>query len=358
MDRLAIELLDEIFILACTDGGYTGSSLSLVSKHIRAVSRTARFHTVAIHSRNSKQVSRFYAYLVRERARSSEGVTPRVRHLLLASAVPETSPPPMEGPWTKASSIEYKRRIFAATAQRGSEQVCGAFKADRTKFLEDVQAVMQLLSPDLYTLTLVHCHRHEQQPEHRLPERFEVPGGFPRLRELTIAGPEPAFALPAAGGEGASECMFPSMARLHIVLLAKMARPTLDLARWADRAPALTHLRVSDIADDSYHESAMEALQDGLGSKAVTARLKQVVVRPRCPTMYWGRFTTPPTAYSPHMARLDEICWSTPVATVLFPPTKPMKERDWEVRLKSDWRDRVLGRLGCWDVAEKEYERS
>jgi len=48
MDSLAIELLDQIFCLACSDGGGTACSLRQVSRHFCAVMQRYRFRTVAV----------------------------------------------------------------------------------------------------------------------------------------------------------------------------------------------------------------------------------------------------------------------------------------------------------------------
>ncbi|TFK66793.1 hypothetical protein BDN72DRAFT_130316 [Pluteus cervinus] len=46
--QLPLEILFEIFTLACTDDGRTGSSLSVVSRHFREASKGFRFQSVAI----------------------------------------------------------------------------------------------------------------------------------------------------------------------------------------------------------------------------------------------------------------------------------------------------------------------
>ncbi|KAI0371638.1 hypothetical protein BV20DRAFT_1051269 [Pilatotrama ljubarskyi] len=63
MDKLAVELLTAIFSLACTDGGYTASSLALVCRHIREVSRPLRFDTVAL-TGCPDQMQRFLTHLL------------------------------------------------------------------------------------------------------------------------------------------------------------------------------------------------------------------------------------------------------------------------------------------------------
>ncbi|KAI0633281.1 hypothetical protein C8Q77DRAFT_776502 [Trametes polyzona] len=48
METLPLETAQMICELACTDGGYTGQSLALVSKAYRAISRRTRFHSLML----------------------------------------------------------------------------------------------------------------------------------------------------------------------------------------------------------------------------------------------------------------------------------------------------------------------
>ncbi|RDX47065.1 hypothetical protein OH76DRAFT_1406229 [Lentinus brumalis] len=48
MQKLPVENLHQIFRLACTDGGYTGCSLSQTSRAVRATSQTTRFYSIAL----------------------------------------------------------------------------------------------------------------------------------------------------------------------------------------------------------------------------------------------------------------------------------------------------------------------
>ena len=48
MERCPIELWDRIVSLVCTDGGYTGCSLSLVSRRMRDTVKPVRFHSVSL----------------------------------------------------------------------------------------------------------------------------------------------------------------------------------------------------------------------------------------------------------------------------------------------------------------------
>ena len=95
LHHLPPELLHEIFLNACTDGGRTGCSLALVSKATRALSSAARFNSVALMSGSNWKVRRFLKVFdeARHAANQEPGVAePRIKHLcLLASAVEQSS---------------------------------------------------------------------------------------------------------------------------------------------------------------------------------------------------------------------------------------------------------------------------
>ena len=82
MKTLPAELLSQVAFHACTDGGHTGASLSLVSKHLRDAVHAARFFTVSFTSCPIR-VTKFLDSFNVQRARLRDTI-PRVRHLLLA----------------------------------------------------------------------------------------------------------------------------------------------------------------------------------------------------------------------------------------------------------------------------------
>ncbi|KAL1945749.1 hypothetical protein VTO73DRAFT_1751 [Trametes versicolor] len=87
MDTLPLETLQRIFELACTDGGRTGHSLSLVSKGIRTAARTTRFHSIALIA-SPRRLQSFIDLYQRECDPTREG-KPRIQHLHIAFPVGE-----------------------------------------------------------------------------------------------------------------------------------------------------------------------------------------------------------------------------------------------------------------------------
>ncbi|EIW62616.1 uncharacterized protein TRAVEDRAFT_42965 [Trametes versicolor FP-101664 SS1] len=82
MDTLPLETLQHIFELACTDGGRTGNSLSLVSKGIRAAVRTTRFHSIALIASPRRLQS--FIDLYRRECDPARGDRPRIQHMHVA----------------------------------------------------------------------------------------------------------------------------------------------------------------------------------------------------------------------------------------------------------------------------------
>lgn len=90
MDTLPLETLQRIFQLACTDGGHTGNSLSLVSKGIRAAARTTRFHSIALIA--SPQRLQLFIELYERECDPARGDKPRIQHLHVAFPYIERGP--------------------------------------------------------------------------------------------------------------------------------------------------------------------------------------------------------------------------------------------------------------------------
>ncbi|KIM83117.1 hypothetical protein PILCRDRAFT_70053, partial [Piloderma croceum F 1598] len=69
LNRCPLEICFQIFAFACTDGGYTGRSLSAVSRYIRDISSSYKFQSVALH--HTRQTVSFASVL--------DGIPPHLR---------------------------------------------------------------------------------------------------------------------------------------------------------------------------------------------------------------------------------------------------------------------------------------
>lgn len=223
MEHLAVELLEHIFTMACTDGGFTGCSLSLVSKHVRAASQAARFHSIALASGSPPQVAQFTACLTTARAEST-GTTPRVRHLFLVSA---------------------KRTIELQSRPKDEDDT------ERLKYIADVTELLRIIAPNLYTFCVIHGHRP-------LSQELHVPFAgirYPLLQEFTLVG---SGRIDGSLATGPSP-NYPSLTRVHLwfcglgyTMGVHVGFPQL----WTEHAPHVTHLRISNLgyrASDVIH---------------------------------------------------------------------------------------------------------
>ncbi|KAL1945755.1 hypothetical protein VTO73DRAFT_1757 [Trametes versicolor] len=134
MDTLPTETLQRIFEFACTDGGYTGHSLSLVSQAIREIARTTRFHSVAL-AASPRRLQAFVRLYERE-CDPARGYKPRIQHLhvtfpRILRRDPRTidgawaprrrslSPPPRPSPSATPSSPSYRLRPILPSNSAG-----------------------------------------------------------------------------------------------------------------------------------------------------------------------------------------------------------------------------------------------
>ena len=245
MDKLPVELLTLIAFFACTDGGPTGCALALVSKHIRAVTRPARFFSVCVFSSPAK-IEQFLQVYQAERARAVDAL-PRVRHLCLSlfgkgletGAGPDTPLPPSNLSKISSTSIPpptapqpTSRAEFFAAMQRRTQQWRSAQDTLDEQYNRVVPALIRAVAPDVRTLALVQAQWRSASI---------VRCTFPALRELTLVGGDPSF-LPLAFAPSARP-LYPALRRLHHIL-AFVGRDV-DFVQWAQHAPNVTHLRVS-----------------------------------------------------------------------------------------------------------------
>ena len=231
MDRLAPELWHEIWTLACTDGGYTGCSLSLVAKDIRNASRFARFNSVAVYG-TSKQLAGFLACYRKQWAiaeTEAEGYKPVVKHLFFAAAEGGN----VRGDWRgDVNSIGF----FRGDADPAEAARQARVEAASSQYQQDIAALFRLVSRDLQTLTFV--HRHGWYVFTNLPP-IECPDGFPSLRELYLYGKNPFVDM--AG----SPIDLPHLTHLRLPFATYSTEES--FVDWANRAPKVTHLCVSYI---------------------------------------------------------------------------------------------------------------
>ncbi|KAI0820183.1 hypothetical protein BC628DRAFT_921057 [Trametes gibbosa] len=349
MDKLAVELLTLIFFYACTDGGQTGCSLSLVSRRIRDASRPARFYSVSLMT-SPTQIEQFLECLQNERARSRE-MMPRVRHLCLSlfGKGLDTSST-RAGPSTPSPSIlcapagaPTSRAEFLASLQRRTRQWRSAQDNLDEQYGRAIPALIRTIAPDVYTLAFLQAQWRSTSV---------VRCTFPRLRELTLVGGDPSF-LPFAFVSD-DRPLYPALKRLHHILA--WVGKEVDFMKWAIHAPNVTHLRVSRL--DYHPRITVESLDQAIGENEPDSfpHLQSVVVQP-CPAPPpAARMGPTHLAFRDYLAHLQRVAERARVPVRVLPPLempKPVPGMDPQQkcihRVKKEWLDRVEGDGdGCW----------
>lgn len=304
IDNLPLETLQQIFELACTDDGYTGNSLSLVSKGIRAAARTTRtcFHCISLVA-TPRRLQAFLE-LYEPECSSARGDKPRIQHLHLAIPCIEidydvscraksddgtTSHAPWPNTVIRLPTITRSNiwtTSFQALARRSMtimQQLAGRSPSRRVpttydEYISALKALFRLVAPDLITLVL-QCG-FTYWGTLKLPV-LEHP--FPNLREATFSGISDAGTLPV---DSAVVPLFPAMTRLYIV-------PGMgDTGLWffSKHAPRVRHLAILRA------EAFVEQIERAVGVDACQCTSREhpdldqphspPPIKPPCPPMY------------------------------------------------------------------------
>ncbi len=233
MNSCPIEILGLIFILACVDDGYTGRTLSLVSKRIRTSSRRYAFQSIALYG--SHQLSAFAGVLERVDPQHRR----RVRNLYLTDR--------------RRVWMEYKAGQDRASWLR--ERITEDFHITdpaREYSSDAILRIFRCIAPTLSTLTLLLFDRYDEMT-------LAMP--FPALKELTIYG----SLLNHHGNAEVPQCR--ALRRLHIVQDFSLRK---SVPRAVSRvAPSLTHLRISRL------------VSTGLGSGDIVHGLERMLKQPQ-----------------------------------------------------------------------------
>src|ERR1700691_3175931 len=101
MDHCPPEVCSQIFSLACTDGGYTGRSLSAVSRYIHETSKPYKYKSIGLHGVH--KASAFASFL----EGSSSDIVDGIAHLFVSN---EHKTSTLEAPRARGSLATSLRR--------------------------------------------------------------------------------------------------------------------------------------------------------------------------------------------------------------------------------------------------------
>lgn len=207
MESCPIEILQHIFEIACTDGGKTAWSLSLVSQRVHSNSRRSRFHTVAL--RNARQLKTF-SNLLGDSAHP-EGIM-NVRDLFIAVSAEDDSEPTIHSTSRKRATV-FSKEIRSA-----------------------VSKTLAALAPSLLTLSL-----YLYFPYDDAWVILPLPFAFPSLSNLALSHRSARDTLLQQTLFQLPEC--PKLERLVLMGFVRTNSPSADVMEAIRRfAPNLTHL--------------------------------------------------------------------------------------------------------------------
>lgn len=309
---------------ACTDGGFTGRSLTLTSKFIHAQSASGRFHSLAFTS--LERVEGFLAFLRLQ----PEDFRLMVEHLYLSFVQPKPA-----RPIKTLSADEY-------------QALCEKVKAERQiwheNLLEAVSALLKLVSPTLRTFTLL---ANNFAAPLRLPSLT-----LPNLQELSFLG-DPSLFFSIGGTHRKKEDVsfsFPALQRLHYIPLSQSDIGPLVDALARDGPPVLTHLRFSNVIAPFPLNTDLCGL---LGVQYISAqttlpaaetklsRLQHVVLH----VVFHMPSVSTSSLFLEDLARQSQAEKGIRMVVVERNGRWDWHRRD---RLRNDWLARVEGRQGCW----------
>lgn len=345
MDTLPLESLQRIFELACTDGGYTGSTLSFVSRGIRTAARTTRFHSVSLVATPHRLQS--FVNLYKRECDLLQDSKPRIQHLYVEfpsielkvntlhpsspapANIPEhpgdgyvvvTFPNPSENPpgaiadtprcrtavmqqWTSRrrtsldGSIDFRHDLSHTSPEYCSDSVAPIRLSPTThgEYLSAARTLFWLVAPNLSTLVVQSGISNTGQLGLPVIER-----PFYNLREATCVGVTDFRALLIEPDATRAAPVFPTMTRLHLVPPDGRG---LSLSFWSTHAPCVEYLCVT------HAERHVEEI-----GRTVGVRLPKPRTALRGTAPGWGRMS--------HSGDLN-LRWNSPSLSPPEPPPAP-----------------------------------
>ena len=247
LDQLPLEILEEIFAYASTDGGPTACSLSLVSKRIHAASRATRFTSVSLTAGSLDSLSKLLEqyHQARKTAIEHRCQKPRVRHLCIVAdpMICHVTPySPFYSAWDYFGRLHpnpLEEQIRKEKESRTEEEWV-AFAVEREKqYHRGVSQLLSSVAEDLETLCIFPW-RNFTTPQHQY--RFNIDrSDLPKLRELWTGCDLSPFSFLVRPDQSRRPLVpFPALTRLHVF----ENTPSLDLSEWPKYAPRMESLRI------------------------------------------------------------------------------------------------------------------
>jgi len=319
MDKTPPEVWEKIFSFACTDTGFTGRSLSLVSKYVHETSKSVKLQSIAL--RGYAQMLTFADLL--------EQTPPhlrRVRYLLVACRSWDMK---IDYPPARKGECNFEERTWLEDLQM--REGGSAF----VNILKNVAPSLKILEVDL---------------EYETARYARKVISLPCLTDLTTHGHFPLLAYPPHTPT-LEPCR--SLRRLHI----KASSPGICwrdfLPHIASFAPALTHLCFSHLHQDSnffpsdlkmaLESTKLESWQPKVARLPQT--IERIVVRPDVPH---GEDSELLEGCRELQANDDRV--------VVLHALARMQPFDMRVH-ERDWLSVINGGEGCWAISPELDKR-
>ena len=346
MDKVPPEICTKIFSQACLDSGYTGRSLSLVSKFIHDTSQPVKLQSISLHGLN--EIAAFASLLER---------TPphlrRIRYLFITSH--ELKPTRGTTHGIYAESLAERSGMQVINEAHGpSSQKIGHHATNR--FYQTVEGMMPGVVQSILIYAAESAEVLELDCSRFIATKCDTthPVSFHRLRELTTHGDY------LLGLEGCPVIFGPCLRRLHIVHCGYDM--DYEFGSIGSLAPSLTHLRVSGLQLEPWFGADLEAALGiskessahlGRNRRLPTARLplsvQKVFVKPAGPPAPTGWCGTRVASYESLLNHLYSLNGKEDRLVLLKEEDELTSSQHVD---ESDWLNRIAGGEGCWGVNE------
>ncbi|KAI0665274.1 hypothetical protein C8Q70DRAFT_42978 [Cubamyces menziesii] len=303
MEKLAVEILAEIFGMAFTDGGYTARSVALVNKHFNAVSLPLRYNYVALEGSDGK-FEKFLEGFMKVCEGYKGASTIRVRHLFLDANISAASIYRHQGPREKSPVEEISMTILRTVADGLETLTCANFAPE----------IMQDLAAE--------------------------PLRFPKLRELTVSSPVSGLLRSNGINPSMLDVPFPVLERLHIACAG--------MKGWNVYAPNLKYLRLSALNDGFLYNDVINSMKSEEGSPF--SRLSTLILQVEAYPSGWLRLGEPSAEHEHYVEELWASQAESDIPVYFLPPLQRLD-------IRACWKSRIEGGEGCWAVEER-YARA
>ncbi|KAI0722308.1 hypothetical protein C8T65DRAFT_628915 [Cerioporus squamosus] len=333
---LPTELLVRIYSYACTDGGYTGRSISLVSKCAHRNVRAVRFRNVSLSG--YRQIEPFLDLLDKERM-----VAPiYVSNLYISTwtdgeeitKVRNGQAPRWDGlhPYLPTPIPTHPQWRVWMTLQEAVDKKLAAL----------IFRLLLSVVPTLRSLSIVHSWEFGA---------LHFPPCLPFLNDLTFCGPPPH--MPRKVSSCPLPPYLPDLRRLHVIC------SNVSIACWLYHAPGMTSLRLSDVTYSACTLPCELQTQIGLAvhgsGPSVSPKhhsLRHIRIQPRgIPPSWLGT----PSAGHEFLVQLQRVHPHPGIRLELM-QERVYRYGYWGDRIKHDWLDAIVSAPGWWAEGEVREE--